>query len=760
MKCFRILFYIALCVFPSSMLWASEPGIGWTPLSVYTPGPYEEPGSARLTGLGNNIYVLTTTYDFGASTHIAHHDCYDLGTNTWSNKTTMNVLRQRPMTAVVNGKIYSFGGEIPYSGLSDAVEEYDPAADTWAIRSPLPVKKKWPNVAVVNNKIYIIGGLNDAYQNTISVEEYDPAADIWTAKAPIPVIYNTELYTFGYIGFSSLVYNNKIYVFSINNYVSITLQIYDPLADTWENKVTVNLPEPIDPAATVLLDNKIYLVGSSTYLYNPVDNSYKYLSYCQSVQNMTNIVTLNNSLYTSDYYGKNLYRSVFGHQPVLAYTGAAGYEQDAIEPDEMKINARYTFKIKYYDEDNDPPSYGPRLNVILTDANYMNLFNYIYLDMEASDPLDTNYADGKEYTCTYQPAITGAWPGSFSISTSDEYGLFTYLANDLELKLATTEYPSFSRIEVTPNKGFYGKTLFTFRVKYTDPNNIPPTSEIKVQLGNYNFYTYLTEEDIKDKNYRDGKYYTGQTYIYKSGDLTVRLKGSNELLLEAAEAVSETFTVTDQALSDLNVWLYYVADKLSAGLPFTHKLQVSNSGTGECAMEAEYYLSPAKSLTGAYQLKVLSFPNRNTIPIDEDVDLTYEVHIPASVPPGSYYLGVLCKSNNDLYGDELVWYDTQTQVLAGTLSDSPGQAYCFPSPAYLSKGDMIHFALVPADAEVSIMLQSGSVIKKFTADGNGYVPPWDGSTDSNGKIGSGIYLVHINAPSCSTKKLFKILVFR
>jgi hypothetical protein len=173
-----------------------------------------------------------------------------------------------------------------------------------------------------------------------------------------------------------------------------------------------------------------------------------------------------------------------------------------------------------------------------------------------------------------------------------------------------------------------------------------------------------------------------------------------------------------------------------------------------------YYLSPTKSLTDAYQLKVRAFPESVTIPASETVTLTYEVWVPASIPAGSYYLGILCKTNNDIFGDELIWHYEPTQVAAGIPYGYPGLAYCYPSPAYLSKGDTIHFALFPANAEISILLPSGNVIKKFTSDENGYIPPWDGSTDRDGKIGSGVYLVYIDSPGCTSKKLFKILILR
>ena len=56
---------------------------------------------------------------------------YDPATNTWTNKSPMNVARNHAFAGVVNGKIYVIGGRlgaahVTASSNTDVVEEYDP----------------------------------------------------------------------------------------------------------------------------------------------------------------------------------------------------------------------------------------------------------------------------------------------------------------------------------------------------------------------------------------------------------------------------------------------------------------------------------------------------------------------------------------------------------------------------------------------------------------------------------------------------------
>ena len=83
--------------------------------------------------------------------------------------------RDRIAAAVVNNKIYVFGGRNS-NGFLSTVEVYDPLTDTWSIKTSMPTQREGLVSAVVINKIYVIGGCNNSGAISV-VEMYDPTLD-------------------------------------------------------------------------------------------------------------------------------------------------------------------------------------------------------------------------------------------------------------------------------------------------------------------------------------------------------------------------------------------------------------------------------------------------------------------------------------------------------------------------------------------------------------------------------------------------------
>ena len=86
-------------------------------------------------------------------------------------------------------------------------------------------------------------------------------------------------------------------------------------------------------------------------------------------------------------------------------------------------------------------------------------------------------------------------------------------------------------------------------------------------------------------------------------------------------------------------------------------------------------------------------------------------------------------------------------------------AFCYPSPARLSQGQVINFKGFTSFAEVKILSPAGHILKTLKADQNGNIPPWDGQTDSSGKIASGVYVVHASDEK-ENLKIFKIMIIK
>ena len=178
---------------------------------------------------------------------------YDPATNTWTKKADMLKARYNLTTCVVDGKIYAIGG----GGGNNRVEQYDPSTDTWTRKTDMTNGRGFLGASVVNGKIYTIGGSSG--EGTVAiVEQYDPLTDTWTRRADMPTarfslatsVVNDKIYAIG-----GLYWDNAN---SIGTRYS-KVEEYDPATDTWTTKAP--LPTPTNDPATVVVNDKIYVIG-------------------------------------------------------------------------------------------------------------------------------------------------------------------------------------------------------------------------------------------------------------------------------------------------------------------------------------------------------------------------------------------------------------------------------------------------------------------------------------------------------------------
>lgn len=161
-------------------------------------------------------------------------------------------------TAVVNGKIYLFGGIKASQGVvSQSCYVYDPETNHWAILANMPpVPRGYAVAEAVDNKIYVIGGFGSGSAPAIKqVQVYDPQQNTWATLSNMPTAR-------GYM--ASAVLNGKIYVMgggeAAPSYASLaTVEVYDPLSDTWST--APDLPTPRWGPAAGVLNNTIYVAG-------------------------------------------------------------------------------------------------------------------------------------------------------------------------------------------------------------------------------------------------------------------------------------------------------------------------------------------------------------------------------------------------------------------------------------------------------------------------------------------------------------------
>ena len=161
-------------------------------------------------------------------------------------------------TAVLNGKIYLFGGVSYSAGVaSKSSYVYDPATDQWTTLMDMPVALGYAVAEAINGKIYLIGGIVSGGGGVYNLtQEYDPQSNSWNTKLAMPTAR-------GYM--CSAVLDDHIYVLGGALPSPITsldaVEIYDPTNDHWT--IGSNLPTPRLGGGAGVLGETIYIAGGA-----------------------------------------------------------------------------------------------------------------------------------------------------------------------------------------------------------------------------------------------------------------------------------------------------------------------------------------------------------------------------------------------------------------------------------------------------------------------------------------------------------------
>jgi N-acetylneuraminic acid mutarotase len=239
----------------------------WTVLAAL-PEPRLEGGAVALNG---RIYVIGG-YN-SASSQGTQPDgavyVYDLATNRWSSGTPLPEMLHHMGVAVLNGKIYSVGGErnnFFARSAVDSVWEYDPATDRWQSRAPMPTPRGAMAVAVLDGRLYAIGGerqrgARPGYDPLDEVAAYDPQTDTWEMLAPMR--FPREHLMAGAA-------NGRVYAIGGRYRPAYTLPFveeYDPTTRTWTERDP--MPTGRSGGTAAVVDNVIYVFGGEGDLENP-----------------------------------------------------------------------------------------------------------------------------------------------------------------------------------------------------------------------------------------------------------------------------------------------------------------------------------------------------------------------------------------------------------------------------------------------------------------------------------------------------------
>lgn len=118
---------------------------------------------------------------------------YDPATDRWKTLAAMPSSREHLAAAVIGSTIYVVGGRVTSdhhnywrtTTNSNALEAYDPSADTWKTLAPMPTARGGLAAAVLDGKLYAFGGEHPSV--FAATEEYDPVANTWRKMKDMPV---------------------------------------------------------------------------------------------------------------------------------------------------------------------------------------------------------------------------------------------------------------------------------------------------------------------------------------------------------------------------------------------------------------------------------------------------------------------------------------------------------------------------------------------------------------------------------------------
>ncbi len=194
-------------------------------------------------------------------------EMYDPETDTWERRMDMPTPRSAISTSVVDGKIYTMGGEQTekikrYTGyvyeikVLPTVEMYDPLTDTWTQKADMPTPRSYLSTSVVDGKIYAIGGVPRTRElpRLETVEVYDPATDTWEKTGDINQarscaaigVVNGEIYAMGGRGLSETPYLSSV-------------EAFNPKTNQWQE--ITEMPSPKTSHTASVIDGKIYVIG-------------------------------------------------------------------------------------------------------------------------------------------------------------------------------------------------------------------------------------------------------------------------------------------------------------------------------------------------------------------------------------------------------------------------------------------------------------------------------------------------------------------
>ena len=236
-------------------------------------------GVEELTGavVNGKLYVFGANGGIGPDGFYGDFNFverYDPDTDRWTSLAPKPTVVTAAPAAVYSGEIYLFGGGYSYTDADgtrhatdyDIVEAYNPANDTWRFVTNMPKLLSNVAVAVTDQKAYVIGGYSLSESRMLAdIMVFDFQTGQWTEAGfePLPCAR-----VFPYSSAAPTVDGNIYLIGGVllgdeaNCFPTDRVDIYDTATNTWS--VGPSLPERTDAHLSVVLGNRIYVIGGCT----------------------------------------------------------------------------------------------------------------------------------------------------------------------------------------------------------------------------------------------------------------------------------------------------------------------------------------------------------------------------------------------------------------------------------------------------------------------------------------------------------------
>jgi uncharacterized repeat protein (TIGR01451 family) len=275
----------AVCLYvPPASRSASTASTGWQ-FEPAMSTPRHSFGFAWLPAT-YNVYAIGGM--LGWEEAITATERYDACSKMWTPQAPLPQPRGYVQAAELNGKLYVVGGvDRVISGTYQVHNEtwvYDPIGNTWSQAANYPQALGGVALAVVNSRLYAFGGFDSRGPNggdVASAYVYNPDNNTWLARADI--ISGTR----SLAGAARL--NDKIYLVggtsATGPLASTAVNVYHPATNSWSNAAPL-LDGVHSPGVAVLPDaHQLYVVGGGInwdplaggQVYDPASNAWSYL---------------------------------------------------------------------------------------------------------------------------------------------------------------------------------------------------------------------------------------------------------------------------------------------------------------------------------------------------------------------------------------------------------------------------------------------------------------------------------------------------